>query len=253
VAEWASVAARRSLTPNALGCCAQPCFLAWPRAKQTRHDRHMHRVPWSIAATPARLRPHGRRGRRPSACCSPCRPMVPCTLAGAVWALSCVRDRRVARGAVSRVADVVRWPVLAPTRLPGSRMASPAPGARARRGRGTPCPAPAHGGVSCPAEGCAAGSGGGGRRRRQPCAPAVPGMHQGGIALPGGRAGRGGARTLHPCAGCSVHCHHPRPTGWCGIRRPGWGPRGGRRSVTGKSGHPRRFPATQQGLAGDGE
>ena len=159
----------------------------------------------------------------------------------------------VAPGSGSRVAGVVRWPALGPMRLPGSSLASPALGARARRGRGALCPAPAHGVVSCPAEGRAAGSGGGGRRSRQRCAPAASGTHQGGIALPGGRAGHGGSHTLHLGASCGVSRHHPRPTGWCGIRRPGWYPRGGRRSVTGKPGHPRRFPATQQGLAGDGE
>jgi len=93
----------------------------------------MHRVPWSIAATPARLRPPGRRGLRPSSCCDPGRPMVPCTLVGAAWAPSCVRGRRG--------SPRLRQPrggcrALAPTRLPGSSMASPAPGARMQRGRG---------------------------------------------------------------------------------------------------------------------
>jgi len=59
----------------------------------------------------------------------------------------------------------------------------------------------------------------------------------------------------HPPPLCLVRRQLPSPTatGWCGIRRPGWYPRGGRRSVTGKPGPLRRCPATQQGLAGDGE
>jgi len=212
---------------------------------------HTRRVPWSIAATPARLRPHGRRDPRPSSCCHPCRPMVPCTLAGAVGAPSCMRGRRGGprlrqqRGGCRVLACVgTTAPAGKQHGVPGTRSTGAA-------GVGALCPVPAHGGVSCPAEGRAAGSGGGGRHSRQCWAPAASGTEQGGLVLLGGCAGHGGTRTLHPCAWCCISRHHPRPTRWCGIRWPGWGPRGGRRSVTGKAGHPRQFPATQQGLAGD--
>ena len=214
---------------------------------------HTHRVPWSIAATPARLRPPGRRGLRPSSCCDPCRPMVPCTLAGAAWAPSCVRGRR------------------------GSpRLHQQRGGCRALARAGANAPAGEPHGVPSTGSTGAAWSGGtvsctsacrrllsGARaccrvrwRRSVQQATRCPSRTRrasGCITLPGARAGHGGARALHPCAWCRVSCHHLGPTGWCGIRRPGWCLCGGRRSVTGKPGHPRRCPATQQGLAGDGE
>jgi len=71
--------------------------------------------------------------------------LLPMPTGGPVYAPGCGvgRGPRPACGAVvvapgsgSSVAGGVRWPALAPTRLPGSSMASPAPGTRARRGRG---------------------------------------------------------------------------------------------------------------------
>jgi hypothetical protein len=98
-----------------------------------------------------------------------------------------------------------------------------------------------------------AGSGGGGQGSRQRRAPAGPGKRRGASCCRAVVQGTVVPRALHPGALRRVSRHDPRLTGRCGILRPGWRPWGWRQSVTGRPGHLRRSPATQQGFAGDGK
>jgi hypothetical protein len=59
-------------------------------------------------------------------------------------------------------------------------------------------------------------------------------------------------RALHRWVWHRVSRHGPRPTGRCGLWRPGGCPCGWRRSVSGRPGRPRQLPAPQHGAGGDG-
>ena len=145
-----------------------------------------------------------------------------------------------------------RKPVLGPTPAPGAGGVSPSPEARARRGEVAPLPAPRPGGCRRPGVGAC-----GWRwrqRDRRPCrVPAAPGQHRGACRRRVVVPGLGVRCALVPRAGCGVSRPCPRRTGCGGLWRPGWCPRGWRRSVTGRPGPPRQSPAPQPGLAGDGE
>ena len=224
-----------------MGCCAQPCFLAWPAQKQTRDDRprshalcprgpHRHTSP-SHAQQQARLRSQAAVGLpgRLGGCCG---ADPPADGAGVV-----------AAGPGSGVVGVRHAPVLAPTHPPGAGRVSPSPRARVRGARVARRPVPEAGRRVLACVGVVVC----GRRSRSetrsvrcpPSARSTPG----GLTLPGGRAGQGGAERVVPWGGRRVSRRLARSTGRC--------TRGWRRSVRGKTGLPRRSPATQQSLAGD--
>ena len=107
-------------------------------------------------------------------------------------------------------------------------------------------------GVSCPAWGRMAGAGSGGGR----AGSTVIQQHH---ASTGGHRAPGRSCRAWWCDASSTPVPgarqplSPTATGGGGLRRPGWCPRGWRRSVTGKPGYRRRSPATQQGFAGDAQ
>ena len=230
----------------ALGCCAQRCFLAWPgeKADHVRRSSTTRRI-----AHPSQVRRQARPQQAgvlpPVLTGSPGR-------AGGCGAGPGMRGGRGGGpGPCSRVAGGVPWPVLAPTRTCGAGVTSPSAGGRSPRGWVTVPPAPWGAACRLRRGGALQGPAAGGAASR-----AVSPPHQ---ARHGGAArsravvqGTRVPRALHPCPWCRVSRHLPSPRACGGIRRPGWGPRGWRRSVTGRRGPPRREPATQQKRAGDG-
>jgi len=224
---------------------AQPCCLAWPRAKQTRRDRR--RPP-----APGPLEP--RRHTRPSQAQRQARPQAavvrlprPTGRPGRTggWA---VRTRRRTGPVWRPQTPAAGWWVSGPRRRRRPRLRAgvvfPAPGARARGGRGARHPVPEEGRRVLACVGAVVC----GRVSRSetvsvPC-PRSAWQAPGGCTLLGGRPGPGGAERLVPGVCRRGSRRLPRPTGRC--------TRGWRRSVRGKVGHPRRAPATQQTLAGDG-
>jgi len=154
------------------------------------------------------------------------------------WGRSSVAGRRGRRRCQALAGAGAAAPRL------GTGVVFPAPGARARGGRGARHPVPEEGRRVLACVGAVVC----GRVSRSetvsvPC-PRSAWQAPGGCTLLGGRPGPGGAERLVPGVCRRGSRRLPRPTGRC--------TRGWRRSVRGKVGHPRRAPATQQTLAGDG-
>ncbi len=196
---------------------------------------HTHGIPWVIAAPSTRPTPNGRRGPRQRLCCPPCRPVVPCALAGGACAPSGVQGRRGnPRPWQRRGWDRTRARAGA-THPSGAGVVSPAPGVRGWGGwRHVLC----HGWSASPGVR-------GGCRRWQAVAvgDAIRAVFQkrqastGGPREVGRRAGHEGTERAIPWACRHVRRRLPRPTGQC---MRGWG-----RSVAVRHGTPRQSPATQ--------
>ena len=195
-----------------------------------------HWVPVGIAATPACLRPNGRRGPTRRACGLSCRPVVPRALAGVVRAPSGVQGHR--GGPWQRLGwgpaacprhwehgcGVVGWRRVLRHERVGVFCAAGGACCGVRRRAGPPS-------APCPSRARHATGPRAAERSSQVRwghAPAIPG----------------------PCAASVAMVHGPRTLRHAAARVA---PRGWRQSVTGRSGHLHRSPATQQGFAGDGK
>ena len=190
-----------------MGCWAQPCCLAWPRAKadhvRLSQARRQARSAAVVGQSPVPTATPGRTGRGGSGtlrCAEPSGwPQAPVAVWLGVGARPCWFQ-----GA---------WRRLVSRHCP--------PGTRPRHGRGAPFVLRhERGGVSCTAWGRAAGSGGGpgGRQRR---APAGPSTRRGASCCRAVVQGTVVPRALHLGALRRVSRHGPRPTGRDGSRAPG--------------------------------